>query len=146
MRCKKNRHLFRRLNFCFFALLLFCFFTLNSCDKETTLRNRWNLQKVFINGEEVSNSTEYNLLPYYTNYFFYYENSLNVSTYVKGEATESADGWYQLESKSTIHMRFTILHKRYDIKAKIKKMTKKEMHLEYTANGNKYLLKLFTNG
>jgi hypothetical protein len=145
MRGKKNRNLIRRLNFCF-LLSAFCLCTLNGCDKETTLRNRWNLQKVYINGEQVTNSTEYNLLPYYTNYYFYYENSLNVSTRAKGEATESADGWYKLQSKSTLQMRFTILDKRYNITAKIKKMTKKEMHLEYTANGNKYLLKLFTNG
>jgi hypothetical protein len=127
------------------VLSAFCILTLASCDKQEKLYNRWNLQSVLMNGQPINDTTQFNLRLYYTNYYFYYENSLNVSTYAKGSLTETADGFYQLEKKSMLFMRFTILYQSYKIRAKIKKLTKKEMHLEYTDNGNKYLMKLYTN-
>jgi len=163
MCCKKNRNLLRRLKnqisatkgaflnkglrnyillFCASALLFFCF---SSCDKEDMLRNRWNLQSVKINGSAYTDSTIYHLLPRYTNYVFSHEHSLNVEAFANGQFTDSSNGYYKLEKKSKLFMRFTIHDQSNSFTAKIKKLTKKELQLEYSANGNTYFLKLYTN-
>jgi len=158
MRRQKNRNILRRLikrnfalsplrpfapyAFCF-LLSAFCLFSLSSCDKEELLYNTWNLQSVTMNGQPFSDSLQYNLLPTYTYYSFFYQNSLTVRTYAMEQITTSSDGFYQLESGSKVEMRFTILNKRFNINAKIKKLTKKELNLEYEDKGNTYFLKLY---
>jgi len=107
--------------------------------------NRWNLQSVTVNGEPIDSLTmQYHLLPKYTDYVFFYEESLSVDTYANGQFTSSADGAYRFINKSTLEMKFTILNKKNDISAKIKKMTKREMNLQYEKDGNIYFLKLYT--
>jgi len=158
MRSKKNRNLFRRLTtllhktenhklkiaFCF-LLSAFCFLTFISCDKEEMIMNSWNLQTVLMNNEPYNDSLQFNLVPRYTYYDFLFANTLNVRTFVIGEYASSADGFYKFVNKSTIEMRFSLLYKRYHITAKIKKLTRKELHLEYEKNGNVYYLKLYAN-
>ena len=152
MRRQKNRNILRRLikrdfapyAFCF-LLSAFCLFSLSSCDREELLYNTWNLQSVNMNGKPFSDSLQYNLLPTYTYYIFFYANSLTVRTYAMEQITTSSDGFYNLESKSKLEMKFTILNKRYTINAKIKKLTKKELNLEYEDKGNTYFLKLYAN-
>ncbi|MCL2290045.1 MAG: hypothetical protein FWC34_04985 [Bacteroidetes bacterium] len=107
--------------------------------------NNWNLQFVSMNGEPLNDSLQLNVIPYFTYYTFFYANSLEVVTYSRGQYIRSSDGFYQFINSSTIKMRFTLLHKPYDIEAKIKKLTRKELNLEYKDNGNTYFLKLFTN-
>jgi hypothetical protein len=160
MRRQKNRNILRRLSFRPFALsplrpfapyafcfLLsaFCLFSLSSCDKEEMLYNTWNLQSVTKNGKPYTDSVEYNLLTTYTYYYFLYQNVLTVKTFAMDQITTSSDGFYELLSGSRLKMRFTILNKRYELTAKIKKLTKKELHLEYEDKGNTYFLKLYTN-
>jgi len=158
MRRQKNRNILRRLEdkkfvpsclraFSFSPFLLFSLllFSLSSCDKQEMLYNTWQLQSVKVNGQPYTDSVQYNLIPNYTYYYFFYENSLMVRTYAMGQITTSADGFYKLDSKSKLEMRFTILNKRYNINAKIKKLTKKELNLEYEDKGNTYFLKLYTN-
>jgi len=146
MRSQKNWNLIRRLtnNTNQLSVLLFCFL-LSACDKQERLYNRWNLQYVTMNGVEIKDTSQYNVIPYYTTYSFLYENRLNIYTYARGVFVETADGFYQRKKNSMLNMSFTIMNKKYDIKAKVKKLTKKEMHLEYTDKGNKYFLKLYTN-
>ena len=142
MRSQKNRNLLWRLT----AIHVLLFFCLTSCDKEDKLMNRWNLQHVSVNGGALKDSSIYHLLPRYTDYVFFIENSLSVETYIplNGQFTSSADGYYKLKN-STLEMRFRILNQKTNITAKIKKLTKKELHLEYSDKGNTYLLKLYTN-
>jgi len=109
------------------------------------LYNSWNLQKVTMNGQQINDSLQYNIIPGYTYYTFFFEQSLTVRTYAQGQITTSSDGFYNLGNNSMLKMRFTILNKRYNINAKIKKLTKKELNLEYEDEGNTYFLKLFTN-
>ena len=125
-----------------FSFLLFCF---TNCDKEETLMNRWNLQYVSVNGSSLTDSSQYHLLTRYTDYVFFIENRLTVDTYAYGQYTSSADGYYKLSNKSTLEMRFRIFDQINNITAKIKKLNRKELHLEYTDNGNTYFLKLYTN-
>jgi hypothetical protein len=61
------------------------------------------------------------------------------------QITTSSDGFYKIEGSSKLEMRFTILNKRCNIIAKIKKLTKKELNLEYEDKGNTYFLKLPEN-
>jgi lysine/ornithine N-monooxygenase len=105
----------------------------------------WNLQTVLMNGEPFSDSLQFHLTPKYTYYFFSYSNSLNVATIVHGGYTESSDGFYEFVDKSTIRMRFTLLYNRHHITAKIKKLTRTELHLEYEEGGGTYYLKLYSN-
>ena len=166
MRSQKNRNLIRRLItfcksnfanrqlkltaiafllFCSSALLLFC---LTSCDKPEMLINRWNLQTVTVNGTPIDSlQMQYHLLPNYTYYTFFIENVLNVDTKINGFYTSSADGYYKFTDKSTLEMNFTLLNKRNIITAKIKKLTKKELKLEYKDknNGNTYFLILYAD-
>jgi len=142
-RNKGSRYYILLLLFCSSAFLLFCF---SGCDKEEKIMNIWNLQSVTMNGKTLTDSSQYHLLPRYTYYSFYYENRMNVETYAKGQFTESADGYYKLSKKNTIlDMKFTILNQRSNISAKVKKLTKKELQLEYKNNGNTYFLKLYSN-
>ena len=97
-----------------------------------------------MNDEPYSDSTKFNLIPFYTYYTFFYANSLEVRTFVSGRTIESAGGVYLFEN-STIKMRFILEHQRYDIEAKIIKLTRKELNLEYEDKGNTYFLKLYTN-
>ena len=145
MCCQKNRNILRGLKVYFFCHLLsvFCFFAFISCDKQEMIINSWNLQTVLKNGQPLNDSLQFNLIPRYTHYNFYYANSLNVSTFASGQLTSSSNGFYEFTNSSTIRMRFTLLYQRYEITAKIKKLTRNELNLEYEDNGNTYFLKLF---
>ena len=165
MRRQKNRNILRRLikrnfslrpfalaplrpfapyAFCF-LLSAFCIFSLSSCDKEEMLYSTWNLQSVTMNGQALNDSSQFNVIPKFTYYTFYYGNSLTVQAFAEGQITTSSDGYYKLVDNSKVEMKFTILYKRYNISAKIKKLTKKELNLEYEDKGNTYFLKLYTN-
>ena len=157
MRCKKNWNIFRKLTThrspltayrtplaALYILLALCsLFSFASCDKEELIVNRWRLQTVLMNGDTLNDSLQFNVIPKYTVYSFYYFNSLVVSTYVNEQQTSSSDGVYQFTSKSTIGMRFTLLYNRYEIEAKIKKLTRRELNLEYKDDGNTYFLKFY---
>ena len=168
MRCQKNRNLFRRLKtlnilntlllrgplknkglrYYFFVLLLFCssaflLFTFTGCDREELIINSWNLQTVLKNGEVFNDSTQLHLTLDYTYYYFFIMNSLDVRTFANGQYTASSNGFYEFVDRSTLRMRFTLLYQSYDITAKIKKLTQKELHLEYKDNGDVYFLKLY---
>ncbi|MDR2971456.1 MAG: hypothetical protein LBU83_05955 [Bacteroidales bacterium] len=132
------------LPFYLFSFLLFLLLTFSSCDKQEMLYGSWNLQTATMNGKPLNDSLQFNAIPAYTYYSFLYENRLTVRTFAMGQITSSPDGFYKLDKKLNLEMSFTILHKRYNIRAKIKKLTKKELNLEYEENGNKFFLKLFT--
>ena len=163
MRCKKNWNIFRKLTayrrdisgccaqrpyrllFTVYGIMIagFLLFSFASCDKEELIVNRWRLQTVLMNGDTLNDSLQFNVIPKYTVYSFYYFNSLVVSTDVNNQWTSSSDGFYQFTSKSTIGMRFTLLYNRYEIEAKIKKLTRRELNLEYKDDGNTYFLKFY---
>jgi len=158
MRRQKSRNILRRLikrnfapsslrpfSFSPFLLFTLLLFTLSSCDKEEMLYNTWNLQSVTLNGQALNDSSQFNVIPKYTYYTFFYGNSLTVQTFAEGQITTSSDGFYKLSGNSTLEMSFTILYKKYIINAKIKKLTKKELNFEYEDKGNTYFLKLYTN-
>jgi hypothetical protein len=143
---QKNRNLFRRLIILLLPITcLLVLVTLTSCDKQEMIIKSWNLQSVLMNGEPLDDSLQFNVIPKYTYYSFSYANSLYVSTIAHNKRIESSDGFYKFASKSTIDMRFTLLYNRYDITANIKKLTRRELHLEYEDRGNNYYLKLYSN-
>jgi len=107
--------------------------------------NRWNLQSVKVNGSPIDSvQMQYHLLPKYTYYYFFLETSLNVETIVNGQYT-SANGMYKFVNKSTLYMHFMLHDKKSEITAKIKKLTRRELNLQYDENGNTYFLKLYSN-
>jgi len=143
MRRKKNWNIIRRLILLSaFSLLLSTFIC---CDKEEMLYGSWNLQTVLKNGEPLNDSLAFNLIPNYTYYTFFYANILTVDTYAKGQPASSSNGSYRFIDKSTLELRFTIFYINYNFHARIKKLTQRELHLEYDDNGNTYLMKLYTN-
>ena len=155
---KKNWNFFRKLNvknkcsFLYFSLLIVCasLFICNfsSCNHEELIVNTWNLQTVLMNGEPLNDSLQFNVIPKYTYYIFFYANVLTVKTVALGKVTTSSNGHYEFVNntkKSEIKMDFTILYEKYKIIAKIVKLTKRELNLEYEFRGNTYLLKLYAN-
>jgi hypothetical protein len=128
--------------FYLFTFLPFFLLTFSSCDKEEMILKSWKLQTVLMNDEPLNDSLQFNLLTTYTYYTFFYANSLTVRTYALGQHTTSADGFYRI-NKSTLEMRFSLLYNRYNISAKIKKLTRRELNLEYTDNGDTYFLKFY---
>jgi len=154
---KKNRNIIRRLKKTFtipnrllkMTIIVSCFLFSSfclSCDKEEMLMNSWTLQSVKVNGNPIDSlQMKYHLLPKYTYYYFFLENSLNIETLVNGQYTASADGKYKFVNSSTLEMKFTLYDKKSEITSKIKKLTKRELNLEYEENGNKYFLKLYAN-
>ena len=124
------------------AFTTFFLLTFSSCDKEERLYGSWNLQTVLMNGELLNDSLQYNLIPKYTYYTFHFENILHIEN--KALALSSPDGIYYFKNNSTVNMKYSLQYKRFDIDAKIKKLNKKELHLEYEDNGNNYLLKLYS--
>jgi hypothetical protein len=105
----------------------------------------WRLQTVLMNDEPLNDSLQFNVIPKYTYYQFFVENTLSVITYAQEEHIASSSGFYRFENRSTLEMRFSLLYKRYHMKATIKKLTSRELNLEYEDNGNTYFLILFSN-
>ena len=117
-----------------------------SCDKSEVLRGTWNLQSVFINDKEVTDSDEYHLILYYTYYIYFYdEKTLDIKTVVDGQQWGAPNGFYSYNYRNkTLQMNFTLMDQRSEINAKIKKLSRNEMRLEYEKDGNIYLLTLFS--
>ncbi|MCL1851193.1 MAG: hypothetical protein FWF70_07335 [Bacteroidetes bacterium] len=122
-------------------VLLFIFARCNG--KEEKIYGRWRLQTVFMNGDTLNDSLQFNVIPKITIYNFFLGNSLTIKTYIMGISTTSSDGYYSFKNNSTINMKYTILYQSFDITAKIKKLTQKELNLEYEDKGNKYFLILY---
>ena len=139
MRSKKNWNIFWKLIYLFVLLPL-----LSSCGKEEMLLGSWNLQTVLMNNEPLNDSLQFNVIPKYTYYTFSFANVLTVQTFALNGNITAPDGFYRLKDKSTLYMRFTLLHKHYDIDAKIKKLNRRELYLEYEYNSNTYFLKLYS--
>jgi hypothetical protein len=132
----------------FYLIAVFCFSTFASCDREEMIVNSWNLRTVLKNGEPHYDSLQFHLIPKYTTYYFYYAqtHSLNVKTFALDQLATSADGYYRFKNKSTLELRFTLLYKKYEIEAKIKKLNSRELNLEYTdKEGDTYFMKLYPN-
>jgi len=170
MDCKKNRNILRRLIhqiritvnrilllrepfenkglrnifllFCSSAFLLFCF---TSCDPEEMIVNKsWHLDSALMNGELYTDSTQFNIIPKYTNYFFSHGNALEIRTIVDGQQVTSPNGKYFFKNRSTLKMEFTLKYQKYKIDSvNIVKLTNKEMNLEYDYKGNTYFLRFF---
>jgi hypothetical protein len=125
------------------GLLLSAFLT--GCDREDMLYNTWNLSSVLMNGEPLNDSLQFNVIPKYTYYTFFYVNVLEISTVALGSVAKTSDGYYAFIDHSTLLMEFTLLYEHYKIEAKIKKITRRELNLEYKDSaGNTYFLIFFS--
>jgi hypothetical protein len=96
-----------------------------------------------MNGDTLNDTSQFNVIPQYTFYTFFYQNTFSVRTYLFGQTATSSDGYYFLRNNSTIEMKYTILYQRYEIEANIKKLNRRELFLEYEDNGNTYFLKFY---
>ena len=135
---------FTFLPFYLFVLLPFFLFTFSSCDKEERLYGRWRLQEAYMNGDTLNDSTQYNVISKKTTYTFFYYNILTVSTDALETSISSTDGHYSFINKSTINLRYSIMYNVYNIDAKINKLSRNELNLEYDDKGNHYLLIFYT--
>jgi len=114
------------------------------CDKEDKLYGTWHLQVVKMNGAPLNDSLQFNVIPFNTYYTFFYANVLNIKTYSLGKTIESPTGKYYLKKNSTLDMQYSLLYETYNITAKIKKLNRNELILEYEDKGNNYYLKLYS--
>jgi len=125
-----------------FSFLLFCF---SSCDPEEMIVNKtWHLDSTLVNGELYTDSTQFNIIPKYTYYFFGHGNVLEIKTIVDEQQVTSPNGKYFFKDRSTLKLEFTLKYQKYKIDSvNIVKLTNKEMNLEYNYKGNTYFLKFF---
>jgi len=109
------------------------------------VNKRWHLNSVLMNGEPYNDSTQFNIIPKYTYYYFSYLNVLEVSTLVDEQPVISANGKYFFKDRSTLELEFTLKYQKYKIDSvNIVKLNNKEMNLEYDFKGNTYFLKFFS--
>jgi hypothetical protein len=98
-----------------------------------------------MNGESITDSTQFNIIPKYTYYTFSYANVLEITTIVDNQQVKSPNGRYFFKNRSTLELEFTLKYQKYKIDSvNIVKLNNKEMNLEYEYKGNTYFLKFFS--
>ncbi|MCR4737970.1 MAG: hypothetical protein K5846_07385 [Bacteroidales bacterium] len=122
-----------------FAILLgFVALFCTSCYPESTkinpeyrIVNAWKVVHVYLNGETIEDADlQANRPGVYYN--MYADHILTVMLYYNGQVRESTFSTWVLQDKNTqLALDFTILGHHYEYVAKVMKLTKKELILEY---------------
>lgn len=110
---------------------------------EYRIIGNWNLEKVWLNGEEISTTDEVANRP--TNYYIFSSDyMLTINTYYNNAIRYSNYGSWQFKNNyKDVAIEFSLLNKKTYYVASIKKLTKKEMIYEYDdEKGNHWRLYL----
>ena len=122
----------------FVLLLGFVAVCFTSCYPEGTkispeyrIINAWRVSNVYLNGESVENADlQANRPGVYYN--MYADHILTVMLYYNGQVRESTFSLWRLQDNNTqLALDFTILGHHYQYTAKVMKLTKKELIVEY---------------
>lgn len=103
----------------------------------------WQLSHTYLNGTEIDSTT------YYANkpgvyYYIYADHIMSVMTYYNGQIRESTFSTYYFDKKyQNFTVDFSLLGRRYQYTAVIKKLSKKEFIYEYDDKyGNHWRLEM----
>lgn len=103
----------------------------------------WQLERTYLNGERIDSTNYYANMPG-TYYYVYADHILNVVAFHNGEYRQSTFSTWVLRNKNKeLEIDFTILGRRYNYTATIKKLSCNQLCYEYDdANGNHWRLEL----
>ena len=107
------------------------------------IMGNWNLEKVFLNGQQISETTFLANVPN-TYYMFDLDGILDVVCYYNGAIQYASYGtWRFQDNCKELVMDFQLNTQKYYYVARIKKLTKKELFYEYNDDyGNHWRLEL----
>lgn len=105
----------------------------------------WQVSHTYLNGEEID-STEYIGYAPKTFYYIYADHVMSVMARYGGEYRESSFAFWVADQKNkTVNFQYTFFGKEYDFTAKILKLTKSELLVEFTdEEGNRWKLQMFS--
>ena len=112
---------------------------------ENRLIGYWLLQETFLNGNAVDTSIYNANVPEMNYYLFYYNGQLSVTSYINNSPVESKSGSWELVDKNRNLNIFLVLYdKTYNYKAKIIKLSNKELKYKYSDfQNNEWTLHFF---
>ncbi len=105
----------------------------------------WQVSHTYLNGEEID-STEYIGYAPKTFYYIYADHVMSVMARYGNDYRESSFAfWVADQKKKTINFQYTFFGKEYDFTAKILKLTKSELLIEFDdEKGNHWKLQMFS--
>ena len=120
-----------------------------SCENLFSIEYRivrsWQVSHTYLNGEEID-STEYIGYAPKTFYYIYADHVMSVMARYGNDYRESSFAfWVVDQKKKTINFQYTFFGKEYDFTAKILKLTKSELLIEFDdEKGNHWKLQMFS--
>ena len=120
-----------------------------SCENLFSIEYRivrsWQVSHTYLNGEEID-STEYIGYAPKTYYYIYADHVMSVMARYNGEYRESTFAmWVADQKKKTVNFQYTFYGKEYDFTAKILKLNKNELLIEFDdEKGNHWKLQMFS--
>ena len=103
------------------------------------------MSHTYLNGEEID-STEYIGYAPQTYYYIYADHVMSVMARYNGEYRESTFAmWVADQKNKTVNFQYTFYGKEYDFTAKILKLNRNELLIEFTdEKGNHWKLQMFS--
>lgn len=120
-----------------------------SCENLFSIEYRivgsWQVSHTYLNDVEID-STEYLGYAPQTYYYIYADHVMSVMARYGGEYRESSFAmWVADQKNKTVNFQYTFFGKEYDFTAKILKLTKSELLIEFTdEEGNRWKLQMFS--
>ncbi len=110
---------------------------------EYRITGNWNLEKVFLNGTQIT-ETSYLANNPNTYYLFNYDGPLDVVFYQNNAIQRASYGWWKFQDNcKELIMDFQLKTQKYYYVARIKKLSKSDLIYEYDdAYGNHWRLEL----
>lgn len=110
---------------------------------EYRMMGTWNLERVFLNGEQIT-ETEYLANVPHTYYIFDLDGILDVNYVYNGTMSSAVHGlWHFQNNCKELVMDFQLKTQKYYYVATIKKLSKKELFYEYDdTHGNHWRLEM----
>ena len=127
------------------SALLFtsCYDEGSKINPEERIVGVWELSHTYLNGEEIDSTTYYANKPG-TYYYIYADHIMTVMALYNGQIRESSFSTYYFSNKyQNITVDFSLLGRRYQYTAAIKKLSRKQFFIEYDdANENHWRLEM----
>ena len=112
---------------------------------ENRLIGYWVLQETYLNGTAVDTSIYDANVPEITYYLFYYYGPLSVTSFINKAQVESKLGsWELIDKNRNLNIFLVLYNKTYNYKARIVKLSDKELKYRYSdPQGNEWTLHFF---
>ena len=114
-------------------------------DPEERLAGYWLLQETHLNGKPVDTSIYNANIPHMNFYAFFYYGPLSVTSFINNAMVESKSGsWKLVDKKRNLEIFLLLYNKTYNYKAKIVKLSNKELKYKYSdPQGDEWMLHFF---